>query len=688
MKRSINILFILVILFNVKISGQEQPDRLDIAEKHFFKLEYAYAAPLYEELALKRTVKPAILFRLAYCYDEMQQYQSALKWYRAYAQKYPEKNHGVLLRIADILKITQDYTTAKNAYALYLKHVPGDSVKIKNRISGCDSAIQWLANKPSVVIQNELRLNSAFSDWGATYYGKQVVYTSEDRKEEVLDKKSKEQRKKYGWMGNPYLRLYVTKEDWPETIDPKSSINENFGEPINGHHYHVGAVDFSKSLDTVYFTITHEKREVETLQFQKRGKFEKFNLEIFYSTKDAAGKWKKPIAFEYNNPSRYSVGHPALSKDGSTLYFTSDMPGGIGKTDIWFCKKGPDGLWQTPQNCGPAINTAEEEAFATIAADGTLYFSSKGLTGMGGFDIFTASGSGNNWLLPTNLKPPFNSGEDDFYFSIATDGTGYFSSNRPGGKGSDDIYSFASFKNPLPAPQKPSVTAFKLLIVKNIIRNALDSTVISNSRTTLTNRERKADWVKHSDTVGQSEFILEKDYSYIVKAESPGFIGDSTRFQTFNTGADTIINYLYLKPTTKEVLVKKANPPAETPFKVGDRFVLEDLYYDYDKYNIRADAALILDKLVATLKKYPALVIELSSHTDSRGSDQYNEALSQHRAESAVAYLVNKGIAASRLQAKGYGETRLLNRCKNGVSCSAAEHQLNRRTEVRVLQIR
>ena len=255
-----------------------------------------------------------------------------------------------------------------------------------------------------------------------------------------------------------------------------------------------------------------------------------------------------------------------------------------------YCEKLADGSWGKPLNCGKNINTKDEEAFPTINGDDVLYYSSKGLPGMGGYDLFSVQGSKTNWAKPEHIPYPINSTSDDFWY-ISKDGlTGYFSSDRENGEGNDDIYSF-SYKTPKPKKQP-----------KN--------------------------------------------------DPEPEIAGPAT---------------------------------PEKKYETGSSFILNNIYYDLDKSNIRPDAAIELDKLVVILKEHPNMKIELSSHTDSRAPDDYNMALSQRRANAAVAYLISKGINKNRMIAKGYGETRLVNNCSNGVPCSEADHQLNRRTEVKIL---
>lgn len=672
-------LSILGVLLSVTYSSyaQEQPTYATLADKRFEHFQFAAAAPAYEKMASRKIVKPQVLYRLAYSYDMMQQYQQALNWYKAYMKRDSADNH-VWLRIGDLYKTLQQYDSAKIAYTKY-STTTGDAGKVKSKIAGCDSALVWLKNPQAISLVNEANINTNVSDWGATFYGSKIVFASEYTRENILEL-SEVNKDNYGRTGNPYLKLYVADPRWhnkQDTLWQKEKLITDFSQKANAYKLHTGPVVFTKRLDTAYFTVTHTGKEIRYEKTETRHEVGTRKLELFYTVKDANGRWEKPVPFAYNNAQKYSVGAAALSNDGSILYFTSDMPGSVGKTDIWFCVKQADGNWSDPKNCGPSINTADEEAFPTLAKDNTLYFSSKGHPGMGGLDIFSATGSLDKWSTPANLKAPLNSSYDDFYFSV--DATmGYLSSDRPGGAGNDDIYSFV-----LPEPVKPK-PAVIVVVLNVIVKNETNNTVIEKAGVQLTNKGRNADWQKYTDVAGTTAFLLEGNSKYTVKASREGLISDSLQFETGELlKSDTIYKTLVLKA----IPVKpKPEPVKEKEYNVGDRFVLEDLYYDFDKSNIRPDAALVLDKLIVILEKYPTMEIELSSHTDSRGNDNYNLILSQKRATSAVQYLIAHGIKASRVKAKGYGETRLLNRCKNGVVCTDAEHQLNRRTEVMVLK--
>src|SRR5690606_32926114 len=339
----------------------------------------------------------------------------------------------------------------------------------------------------------------------------------------------------------------------------------------------------------------------------------------------------------------------------------SDMPGGKGGVDIWYCELGTDGKWGNPQNAGATINTPGDEMLPSVH-ENTLYFSSTGHVGMGGLDIFKAEGTKSSFTTPVNLGVPVNSPSDDFAFVVLEAGEegskGYLSSNRTGGAGSDDIYSFTY--------QKPKIN----IQLEGIARDKKTNELLSALTFSLHDQSGQLLAKNKTGLNGVASFDIQKGQHLKLTGEKSGYMSETISVEPVNPQRDTIIRVTMLLQSVQ---------------KVGEKFVLEDIYYDFDKYHIRQDAALILDKLVATMRDNPTLRIELSSHTDSRGSDSYNMSLSQKRAQAAVDYIVGRGIARDRMVAKGYGETRLVNKCSNGVKCTEEEHQKNRRTEIEVL---
>jgi len=460
----------------------------------------------------------------------------------------------------------------------------------------------------------------------------------------------------YGWTGNSFLRVYTADRGADNGLSDAVIADEG----INNVPYHTGPVAADEQGTTLYMTRTYPGKQGEVSR-ENRRRYRTNKLELYIYTKGDDGGWQSE-PFPYNKVEEYSVGHAALSGDGSILYFVSDMPGGQGGTDIWYSERQGDGSWGTPVNAGATVNSAGDELFPNVGPDGTLYYSSDGFAGMGGLDIFRSTGSRAGWTRPVNLRYPVNSPGDDFAYITTYEGeeglAGYLSSNRNGGRGGDDIYSFTF--------EKPKI----IIILKGTASDKNTTDRLADVSVTLYDGMREIVARKRTDGSGTFEFVLDRDKSYTVLGQKEKYHGDSAKVTTVGiTESDTLEVALLLEPV----------------FEVGKTFELENIYYDFDKHNIRPDAAAVLDELVRTLRDNPTLRIELSSHTDSRGSDAYNLALSQRRAQSAVDYLVSRGIARDRMVARGYGETRLVNNCGNGVPCTREQHQANRRTEVTVL---
>jgi outer membrane protein OmpA-like peptidoglycan-associated protein len=360
------------------------------------------------------------------------------------------------------------------------------------------------------------------------------------------------------------------------------------------------------------------------------------------------------------------VGHPALSPDGNILYFVSDMPGGLGETDLYFSPRQADGSWGTPVNLGAQVNTAGKELFPAMSPKGKLYFSSTGHAGMGGLDIFVAEGAESTWRNVRNLKFPLNSPQDDFGILMDSTGeAGFVSSNRESADGTDDIYAFKFIRIPC---QLAGQTVEKIQTKPGIF------TVVPVGKV-LVRLYQEGDTtarITYSDAAGNFTFPILDGLSYTIKATKTGYL---TRSAAITPNCQSTVDMVSMGMVLNR---NTLNRP----------ILIENIYYDLDKWDIRPDAAVELDKLVQTLKDNPAIKIELSSHTDSRQTHSYNQLLSQLRAESAVTYMVSKGIAPSRLEARGYGENRLLNRCGDNASCSEEEHQLNRRTEFKLLKVK
>lgn len=638
-------------LFALNFSANAQYVLKD-ADKQYELFNYSKAIDLYEQ-AYKKKPTLHTAERLASAYALVFNYKQAESWY-AIAAKMPGSKAENILGYAKALQQNSKYSEAKVQYLNYIEKKKDVSEKQQAVwISSCDSALKWIKNPKKVELINQKALNSPQSDWGAVNYQGGVVFTSDrsDARFETQEGKpflrfdgTKEPDKKiYGWTGNGYLKLYIK-------TSPADSL-QLF--PIKaGTRYHVGSASFTADGKTMYFTLTRITNELERLKKQPTT----VNVEIFSSTKAADGTWGEPVSFAYNNVNQYSVGDPFITTDGNSLYFASNMPGGVGGTDIYVCLKTDAGEWGKPVNL-KEINTEGNERSPVFDEKDNFYFSSDGRTGMGGLDVYQALRTSSGIGKVENLGYPFNSPQDDFGFSLnEKGGIVYLSSNREGGLGSDDIYTI----------DQKMILAFKL---EGRVLDKESGQPIAGALVTLA-KVNGGILKTESDENGTYRFDLTKESEYNVSAEKTGYRADVENLATIGLTTSAVLKEdLHLET----VVIDKA-------------IRIENIYYDFDKWNIRADAAVELDKLVKIMTDNPTIWIELGSHTDSRGKDKYNLDLSQKRAESAVQYIISRGINKNRITAKGYGETQLLNKCANGVNCTEEEHQLNRRTEFKIVK--
>jgi len=592
---------LLTISLIISAKAQEQPDTRQLADNLFERYEYFNALKIYQRLAEKSNADGLIVERVADCYRLMGDYNNAEEWY-AKAIGYGEAQPIDHFYYAEILLRNKKFKEAGEQYKLYYQSENTSQLPFK--LAVIDSAQKWIkAPSNEFTIHNQKKLNSKYSEWGLNFYGKNGFVFTSDRKV------SNSKKDTYNRNGDGYFNVYEAENDVVTPFNLKTKDN-----PLFDIKYHIGPMVFTNSGDTAYITITttvpHKQLPTDIKTPDNTQKLYTRRLELLVATK-VKGQWSSFKSFPYNNLTEYSVGNAALSKDGNVIYFTSDMPGGEGKTDIWYCVKNSTGNWDQPVNCGKNINTKDDESFPSIS-DNILYFSSNGLPGMGGLDIFRAKGEKANWSKAFNLKYPINSTSDDFYFISKAKTGGYFSSNREGGQGSDDIYSF--------------------------------------------------------DYSGPADSTLGFD--------KPGLAGGTNGSGKNKNGANPVKNTKVPSPQPATAILN---------LHKNDRIILNNIYYDLNKSDIRPDAAAELRRLAAVLKQRPSIRLELSSFTDSRAPSSYNMALSQRRAAAAVDYLVRLGIDRRRLVPKGYGDTRLLNSCTKGEYCTEEEHQINRRTEIRII---
>jgi outer membrane protein OmpA-like peptidoglycan-associated protein len=620
------------------------------ADAQYQLFNYKKAIDLYEQ-AYKKKQTLYTAERLGECYALVNDYKQTESWY-AIAAGMPDTKADNILAYAKALQQNSKYAEAKSHYKKYAEINKSLTPKEQSLwLSSCDSAMVWMKNPTATTIKNETRMNTPQSDWGATAYNNTITFAS-DRGNVLEDKQSgarpflkfdgakRPDRTIYGWTGNHYLRLYM--------VDGKQDSVNMF--PLDANtNYHVGPASFTKDGNEMFFTLTRIPKKPVFV----KGKLATVNVEIYSSKKDAAGKWAVPSPFKYNKVDEYSLGDPFVTSDGNSLYFVSNMTGGLGGTDIYVSQRTDAGDWGTPVNL-KEINTEGNERTPVFDTENNFYFSTDGRVGMGGLDIFRTNLSAGKVAEPKNLGYPTNSPQDDFAYLKTSALSGFLSSNRTEGLGSDDIYSFT----------EQQVIAFRLT---GKVFDKTTNQPLSNSIVTLTKINGQALKVQ-TDESGDFKFNLDKSSDYNLTGDKTNYRSDVVSLTTNNLTTSTVINKdLYLEKIELDKAIR-----------------IENIYYDFDKSNIRPDAAIELDKLVKIMRDNPTIWIELGSHTDSRGNDQYNQWLSQSRANSAVQYIIDRGVDKNRITARGYGERKLLNNCANGVKCSEADHQLNRRTEFKI----
>jgi len=490
-----------------------------------------------------------------------------------------------------------------------------------------------------------LDINTKNSDFGTAFLGKdKIIFAAPTEDIKVIRNTWKEN-------GQNFLDLYTGL-----ITDDRQVIDKQRMPGDVNTKYHEAGVAVTKDLKTIYFTANnyYEKKFLTDSSGIN-------NLQMFRASLGIDGKWTLKEKLPFNHVD-YSVGHPALSHDDKKLYFVSNMPGGYGQTDIYVVDINADGSFGTPRNMGGKINSAKREMFPYIGKDNILYFSSDGHGGHGELDIFASKIYDTTVSEPLNLDTPVNSEADDFAFIIDDmKDRGFFSSNREEGKGDDDIYSFLAL---------PGLYIHCIQEVRGVVRSQSTGQLLPGATVELRNHAGEViQTVTASDV--DATYTLNKsvcDSTFVVVGMHKGFLNDEQTINTVNdTGADALVVNLNLP---NQFVLNKVN--------------INTIYFDFDKSNIRPDAAKELDKVVQVMNEYPALTIEAGSHTDSRASDAYNMKLSERRAKSTVDYIVSKGIDASRIVYKGYGETQLVNQCSNGVKCSKEAHQANRRTEFKI----
>lgn len=716
------LLGLLLPLLCLASTAQAQKLKEKMADHAAEQFDYPHMAAIYEDLVLSGKADATDLRRLALAYRKMGQPQKAEATYLKLMGLGTQTPDDVFA-YAEQLRANGKYADALEWYGTYAALRPEDA-RAQAYLKNPRIFERLMRDSASATIRT-LPINSPQADLAPSIMEELLLFASA-RGEGVGGDRL------YLWDEQPYLNLYSALwkgETAEEPLVMRKDLNSR---------YHDGVGSFDSVANRLYFT--RNNFYYGTLDKNAKGEL---NLGIYHSDvitgEFGQPEWGNLVPFDHND-AEANYGHPCVSPDGRKLFFASDRAGGQGGTDIWYCEN-LGNQWGAPINMGPEVNSQGNEMFPYLHRDSTLYFVSSGLPGLGGYDIFYSRLSKNGPGKPFNLGYPMNTRYNDHGLIFFNDTTGFFASDRPGGKGSDDIYGCTvrppmvymagividkdsrqpidgatlqmkdetgkfverfnvesepggKFKIEVPYHDKYTLIAnkngyFQKELVLNTNDDALEEIVVEmqkyeyaadgvvyNGETNLPIEGATVQLLDAQDNVietvttdatGKYAFPLKPESDYRIKVEKEGFFKQSAKISTKGKPNGVIKTDFKLFPLEVDQVVR-----------------LENIFYDYNKANIRPDAAVELDKLVSTLQDNPTVKIELSSHTDCRGKDAYNMKLSEKRAKSAVDYIISKGIPKTNITSKGYGESQPSESCACE-KCSEDEHQRNRRTEFKVL---
>jgi len=639
-------LLALCFIFTATGLGMAQERLVNKANEKYQSYSFKPAIDIYQRVLDKGYVSADLLQRLGNAYYFTAKYEDAARVYKQLVETYPEATAPeYYFRYGQTLKSLGMYQASDSALAHF-----ADLTSRDIRAARFRKEQDYLAEIEKNSGRYELgpfEYNSRYSDFAPAFYKKGLIFSS-DRDTGNLA------RYRHSWTASDFLDLYKVNAD---------SVSENKAvklETVNSR-MHESTSALSPDGNTLYFTRNNFKE----------GKFVRddegfVRLRIFRATK-VDGQWAVLEDLPFNSDA-YSVAHPALSPDGKTLYFASDMPGTLGQSDLFKVAINKDGTFGPPINLGPNINTEARETFPFVTSEEILYFSSDGHPGLGGLDVFATKikrEDYNGQVL--NVGRDVNSKDDDFTFIFNEDTRkGYFASNRPGGMGGDDIYSFVETR-PLVFECIQPLTG--------TVRDKISNEVLVGATVKIIDEDNQELLSDITDSEGKYELTCDCNQGNFIRATMEGYIP-----------AEEYLGVSDGKPRIVDFYLERETVTAGFGDDLAKLLQLSTIYFDFDKYNIRPDAEVEIQKVIAAMEKYPSLKIKANSFTDSRGPDAYNLWLSQKRADATVAYMISKGISPDRLVGEGYGETRLVNECDDGVRCTEEQHQRNRRSEFIILE--
>ncbi|MBP4141914.1 OmpA family protein [Flavobacterium sp. P4023] len=637
-----NIFLYIIILNALTFNVYSQKAKLIAADKKYDKFAYIDAIKTYERVAEKGYKSTEMFKNLANSYYFNSDFEKAAKWYaELFDMNSTDLEPEYYYRYANSLKSIGQDEKANELLKLFDKKSGNDSrgklfAKDRNYLE------EIKANSGRYKIE-DAGINSEYSDYGTAIYNNEIVFTS------ARDTGSLGQRK-HKWTNQHFTNLYSATlgEDMtpnkPKKFD--SRINSRFNEstPV-----------FTNDGQSMYFTRNN------FLDGKKGKDGNKITLVKIYKATLKNQKWTDVIDLPFNSDN-YSTAHPALSPDGKTLYFASDMPGSIGQSDLFKVEIKSNGTYGIPINLGTTINTEGKESFPYVSDENEIYFASDGHPGLGGLDVFVSTlASDGSFGEVQNLGSDINSSKDDFAYLIDTKSRrGFFSSNKEGGKGYDDIYKFLELKR---------LSCQQLLYGE--ITDTKTSSILAATKITLFDNKFNIVSSTQLDDKGNYSFNVQCGKTYYVRAEKSNYKTKEEKIAISTANGKT---HLPIALENDKCIVTVGDD-------LGKCFNIKMIYFDLDKSSIRQEAAFELEKILDVLKQNPSLKLNIRSHTDSRQTAVYNMALSNRRASATIAWLIQNGINSNRLTGKGYGESQLVNNCSDNVICSEEEHQMNRRSE-------
>ena len=610
--------------------GNAQNESTKRADKLFEQFEFVDAANEYLKIALEKA-DGYVYKQLGDCYYNVFNATEATKWYAKAVET--NQDAETYFRYAQMLKANANYDEANVQMKKFASLAPND--QRTKFITADENFVTKILSLTKLFDVKTVAINTKFSDFGA-YLKDNVVYFVSARNTV---------RKNDNWNDQPFLDIY--KSDYTNGVLANTATGF---DDLNTLH-HEGTMTISSDGNTVYFTRqSFFENEFDKVKNTSNNKNRKVGKNYIYKATKTDGKWGNVTSLSINNV-KYNCSAPSITKDGSTLYFSSDMNGSLGKSDIWKVALKTDGTLGTPENLGTNINTEGSEQFPFIADDNTLYFSSNGRNGLGGLDVYAYNNTKNS--QPVNIGKPVNSQKDDFGFTFnQAQGVAFLSSNRDGGLGDDDIYQ-----------ANPICTVDLTVFVKDI----KSGSIVNNATVTISDNSGAVLGTATSNNTGTVIFQAECDKDYSVNVEKEGY-----NAQVFALGKSKGLTTLNAEITPKEAIITDVE------------IILSDVNFEFNKFNITQDGAFELNKLIEVLDKNPNMVIVTKSHTDSRGNENYNMKLSERRAKATLQYVISKGIARDRITAEGFGETAPKIVCGN--DCTEEQHAVNRRSEFLILK--